>query len=623
VATVTGGVTEFSVVLGGGKTKALEGPVQRYGRTTGALATRSAFNRRSYGLLAKETSDEADTYTFVAASTGPAATPGVISGAYGVTEFFGHTGEQWFDKFHVYPGGTTLNPTYDEGYKIEFGDILADIDREYEVYWAGRRATATLSTITLSAVSPGIETPEIVVSRMLGPGTSMLAAASTVNTDGVTGLGTPVRVNVRALQDGLSNFDGPVSFTFDTGSTTFDISGSRVAMILSNYDFPFSESMSFLTDIIPATAGKEQRIALRKQPRERYNCTFRLNGTERQRMRTLLFAWHNQTFGLPLFHEGVELTAASAIGAFQFQITGGDSTDFRIGGLGVVYDDPFTFDVVEISAVTDTLVTIAGTAQNAYPVGTRIVPVRTCRIVSQVATKMWKYGDMEEFDIVFESTDNDTGTPAADTTLWGNMSTYNGKLLLDDCNVMGLSMRTVMDRNIIVLDNETGAVTQQSAWDFDKRQSSKGFVTDSKEATQDLKALLRGIRGKQVSFYLPTFTNDLTMGASSLSGSTNFDIENIDYGRFAEAAGPMSIFKITYTDDTSLIRIIQSAAEHPTDPTLERLTLDTTWPTNRAVSEVVRIEFYELVRFDTDRFVLKHDRVGRARMTAPVKVVFD
>ena len=623
MATVDGGITEFSIVLGSTKDKALEGPVQRYGRSEGLLAVRSAFNRRGYGLKATDPQDEADTYTFVAASTGPTATPGIVSGAVPV-EFIGNTGEQWFEKMHVFPGGNAvLNPGYDEGYKIEYGDILADTDREYEIYNASRRATATLSTITLTAVSPGIETPEIVTTRQVGPGTSMLAAASTFNTDGTTGLGTPVLVNIRALKDGISNFDGPVTFTFDVGDATFDISGSRVAMILSNYDFPFSETMEFKTDIITATGGKEQRISTRKQARERFNCIYRLNGTERQRMRALLFAWHDQIFGVPLFHEGTELTAATSIGAFQFQITGGDDTDFRVSGLGLVYTDPFTFDVVEISAVTDTLVTISGTAQNAYPVGTRIMPVRPCRIVGRVKTKMFKYNELEEFNILFESTDNDTGVAAGDTTLWGNSSTYNSKLLLDDCNLMGISMSTDMDRNIIVLDNTTGKVTQKSAWDFDKRQSSKGFLATSREQVQQLKKLLRGLRGKQVSFYLPTSTNDLTQGATALSGSTNFDIVNIDYKRFVNGAGPMSVFKITYTDGTSLVREILSAADHPSDPTLERLTLDTTWPANRTVDEVDRVEFYELVRFNTDLFRIFHDRVGLARMTAPVKVVFD
>lgn len=623
MAVVDGGVAEFSIVLGSTKNKAAEGPVQRFSRSTGMLAVRSAFNRRDYAQVATAPADDADTYTFVAASTGPTATPTVHRSGIGVIEFDGHGGEQWFEKFHIYPGGTTLNPTYDEGYKIEYGDILADTDREYEVYWAGRRASATLTTIDLTAVLPGIETPEVSVSKVLGPGTSMLAAASTVNTDGVTGLGTPVRVNLTALKDGLANFDNAITFTFDTGEATMDISGARVSMILVNYDFPFSESLQFKTDVITHTGGKEQRIATLHNGRERYNCTFRLTGNDRQRMRTLLFSWHDQTFGLPLFHEGTELTAATLVGATQFQITGGNSSDFRVGGLGLVFTDQYTFDVVEFDTVSDTLLEITGTAENAYPVGTRIMPVRTVRIVSQVKTKLWKYNELEEFNITFESTDNTTGMPAGDTSLWGNMSTYSGKLLLDECNAIGLDVDTIFDRNITVLDNATGIVTQKSEWDTDKRRSRKAFTARSRSAVQDLKALLRGLRGRQVSFWLPTFTNDLTMGATALAGSTNFDIENIDYRRFVNGAGPMSVFKITYTDGTSLIRTILSGADHPTDATLERLTIDVAWPANRTVSEVESIQFYEQVRFDTDKFTIFHDRVGLARLQAPVVVVFD
>ncbi len=589
-------------------------------RTTGLAATRSAFNRRSFGTTDLDTDSAADDFQDVTPLTGPAPVPVLIPSL--VIESKLNVGEDWFEKIHIYPQGTVLNPGFLQDRKIQFGQILAQQDQEYEIYNAFRKSTATLTGITKSAVSPGIETPNVAVLDTVGPQTALLGPGTTFNVDLTTGLGTPVRVNLRALQDGLSRFDGPVTFTFDIASTELTTSGARIAIITSNYDFPYSEDMEFLTDIIPATGGKEQRLSVRKQDRERYNTIFRLDGVERQRMNALLFDWHYQGFGLPLFHEAVQMTAASLVGANQFQIAGGDATDFRVGGLALVITDEFTFDVVEISAVTDTLLTITGTAVNAYPAGTDIAPVRTCRIVSQLRTILHKFNDLEEFRIVFESTDNDTGRAPASSTAFIS-STYLGKILLDDCNIVGLTMTTAMDRNITVLDNKTGAVSQNSPWDRDKRGSSKGFLAQGKQAIQDLKALIRSVRGRQVSFYLPTFTNDLTAGSTLVFSANIIDIENIDYTRFVRDRDPMATFRITFTDGTSLVRVITASNDHPTDPTLERLTLDTTWPVSRPVSDIERIQFYELVRFNTDRFRIIYDRVGLARLTAPVKVVFD
>jgi len=456
----------------------------------------------------------------------------------------------------------------------------------------------------------------------VGPLTSMLDSTSTYNFNLTTGLGTPVLRSVTAAQDGLTRFDGPITFGFDVQTTAFTVSGARVAMILPNYSLPFAETMSFLTDIIPGSDGREQRIAVRKQARETFHCRFELDGLERQQMQAILFEWHNQTFGLPLRHLQVRTTADAALGANQFQITGGDDADFRVGGLALAYTDYFTYDIVEISAATDTLITISGVTTHAFPKGTQLAPVRTCRIKGQVTTRQTKYGGLETFIINFESTDNDTGTPAGSTTAW-NSNTYDSKILLDDCNIQGLRMTTLLERDIVVLDNATGKVTQSSAWEKDKRRSSKGFFMTSREAIGQVKALLRAVHGKQVSFWLPTFTDDLTVGDDLAIGSTNFDIEHIGYTRFIQSRESKKTFRITFTDGTSLEREVQSSADHPSDSTLERLTVDTSWPANRTVAEVESVMFYEKVRFDTDEFRFVYDRDGKAKLKAPVKVVFD
>ncbi|KKL46135.1 hypothetical protein LCGC14_2348610, partial [marine sediment metagenome] len=58
-------------------------------------------------------------------------------------------------------------------------------------------------------------------------------------------------------------------------------------------------------------------------------------------------------------------------------------------------------------------------------------------------------------------------------------------------------------------------------------------------------------------------------------------------------------------------------------PTIERLTLNTLWPTTRTVSEIRRIEWFELVRFDSDAMGLRYSRIGRASATMPLLRVFD
>lgn len=592
------------------------------GRATGMVGVRSAFGRRLACTKDTDFDEVADTAVDVTPLTGSAPTPALLA-ALGVESKL-NIGEDWFEKIHVYPGGSTENPSYDQGFKILFGDILAQLDRPFEVFNAFRHDVATLNTINLASLIPGVTTPGTIVTDTLGPLTSMLDIGnSTFNNDLTTGLGTPVLRDVRALQDGLSRFDGPVTFGFDLQSVTFDVSGSRVAMLLSDYSMPYSEVLEFLTDIIPGSGGHEQRLALRKNPREEFSCKFELDGLERQRFQAIMFEWQHQRFGLPLRHLGVQMTAASSVGATQFQISGADDSDFRVGGLALVFDDFFNFDIVEVQAITDTLLTIVGTAVFGYSVKTLVMPVRIVRMKGQIRTSATKVNAMETFRCVFATLDNDTGVPAADSTAW-NSNTYNGKVLLDDCNVLrGISIRTELQKDVKVLDNETGIVSTSSAWSTNKRNSTKGFFMQSRADVKSLKAFLRAMYGKQISFWLPTFLPDLTLGDDISISTDKMHIENIDYTRFIQSRGSKIVFKITFDDDTSLVRVIQSSADHSSDVTLETLTLNTTWPANRTVAEVVKIEFYELVRFNTDRFTINYSRDGVAKMMAPVKVVFD
>ncbi|KKK60396.1 hypothetical protein LCGC14_3024790, partial [marine sediment metagenome] len=252
------------------------------GRSTGRVAVRSAFNRRLYSTKDNDHDEVADTAVDVTPLTGSPPTPTLLASLCVETKL--NVGEDWFEKIHIYPGGTVENPNYQQDFKVLFGDILAQTDRPFEIFNAFRKNVATLTSLDLSAVVPGVTTPGTAALDTMGPLTSLLdIAASTFNVDLTTGLGTPALRDVRALQDGLARFDGPVTFNFDLQATAFDVSGARVAMILSDYSMPYSEVMEFLTDIIPGSDGHEQRLALRKNPREQFLCKFELDGLERQR----------------------------------------------------------------------------------------------------------------------------------------------------------------------------------------------------------------------------------------------------------------------------------------------------------------------------------------------------
>lgn len=520
------------------------------------------------------------------------------------TSPFEATFQSWFEHVHVLPRA-----------EIEFGNIITQEQQEYELFNAYRNTTVTLTGIT-NNISPGI-TPNISTPDAQGALSSWFDPTTTAN-DGGTGLGTIVKWTLDAEPEGLPTFSGTVEFAFDVAATVSLLaSGRRLVLIPFEYESPMRERLLFATDVMESVNGKEQRAAFRKQPRQQFDVRYQLDGTERQRMQVLLMDWMANFFGFPLWHEAVYLTATVSSGATVYQVTGADEVDFRVGGLAVVLTDNRTFDIINISAVTATTITAADVSLNGYAVGTPVMPVRIARI-SRTVDGRRALNELETFGIEFESTDNDTGALTGSTA---GFSSYNGRVLLDDCNVVVREMRQQYLRRIFVTDNQSGIVTQASPWDRFKRVHQKGFVARSRAAILALRRLLIALDGRRTAFYIPTFFDDVTVSATLSVGGDTIDIDNIEYVRFAQSRDPKTIMKITFTDGTSLVRVVQSAAT--VSSTVERLTLDSTWPATRTVDEVQRVQFYELVRFDTDRLEIEYPRIGLAGLQAPVRAVFD
>lgn len=517
--------------------------------------------------------------------------------------------QDWFEKVHLLPKT-----------KLDFGNIITLVQNSYLIHSAFRRTPVTLALITNNGL-PGTNLPNMSAPLVVNPLESALDPTTTANGGG-TALGTLVQLKVQELADGLPLFDTFIDFDFSPPANNVDllIKGQRIVLMPMEYESPVSERLSWLTDVIESQDGREQRIALRKHPRQSFEVSYLLDGNDRQRMQALLLDWTDSTFGFPLWHEQVYLTAAVSIGATAYQVTGADVVDFRVGGLAAIIQSNATFDVLRITALTATQITAADPSVNAYAVNTRIVPLRTALLV-KTPTGQRFLNRLEEFKLTFDVLDNDTGAVVGSTTpVW--WTTYNSRVLFDDPNVVsGGTMREEFPRRVYRIDNNTGKVTQSSIWDRSKHNFEKGFVLRNRADIYTLRKLLTALRGKQKAFYIPSFAEDLTVVVNISTGTSILDVTSLQYVRFVLNRLPMKVFRITFTDGTSLVRSVTSSAT--ISSTVERLTLDTTWPANRTTAEVSRVEFYELVRFDSDEVQIIYPRIGQAYCTIPLLRVFD
>ena len=227
--------------------------------------------------------------------------------------------------------------------------------------------------------------------------------------------------------------------------------------------------------------------------------------------------------------------------------------------------------------------------------------------------------------IDFRVTDNDVPSGFADLTPFDS---FDGKLLLGSGIsphiFSGPESNEVFERQITVIDNETGAVFQDSDWDRGRNVRRWSVVVGTREALWQHRRMLHAIRGRQIAWYLPAKRGSLRPVLSLASGSDELNISNIGYTQFVRSRQPMNVILVTFNNgDPALTRTVLSSVV--VDSTRETLTLDGTWPSTYAVSDVERIEYVQKVRFDADRITLRHFGGGghATRIAAPIKTVLN
>lgn len=497
--------------------------------------------------------------------------------------------EFWFEKVHVIPR------------RFDFGNLLTSQQEPFEIFNAFRDTDQSWTAFINNA----------------GEGVSIVSQPSLPTTIGAL---EGLQLTLSIETTGEASVDTTLDFVFSSGTTSVPITLERVVLFPLQPEAGYRETLEFLTEILGHVDGSEQRIALRKNPRQLFDWTIAVpDGASRSRLENIIYEWQRRIFGIPIWHEATRLTVAATTGDTTINVRETAYRDFRVGSLVVVYVSDTQNDVgtIATSGLGATTITLESGLLSDYPVGTLVVPLRTGSIRGLARGRRYPSG-AQELRIGFRVDDNDSDL--ADTSSW---TMLNSKVLLDGNNAIGQTLTESFDQQVTIIDNETGVVSQISNWDYNKRISNKTFWTNSVQGLWTVRQLLHALRGRQVSFYLPTFADDLQPTQPLTSGSTDLTVVNVGYTQFVRNRQNKNIIRIEFVSGTTpLIRTISSSSEDSS--TEETLTLSTTWPATYQPSEIKKISFIEEVRFDSDDIRIEHTTGQRTtRISAPVRTVFE
>ena len=513
-----------------------------------------------------------------------------VANAVHVAEFMDEGWVDFFENFHVVPRS------------FDFGNILSTQTSPLDVFSGYRRDERTWSSFTNNA----------------GAGTELLGIPSLPTTMyPLEGYAMTLEVST----SGNPSVDDDLAFVFDFGGDTINVPIvlNRIVLFPVKPEVPYTERLQFLTDVMPKESGKEQRIKLRKNPRQLFDWRVRIDdGTfDKGRMDTLLFDWQSRTWGVPIWHEATELSVAATAGDLTINVGTTADADYRVDELVMIYTDGENFDVQTIDSFTATTITLKNAILNSYAVGADVAPLRTANMKKQVGASRFRSAD-QELIASFRILDNDSDL--ADVTGW---DTYNSKILLDTCNVMrGQSLEESYLRDIIVMDGSVGLTSQDSPWDNGKRSTTLTLRANSRAEVWNLRQLMHHLGGRQVSFYVPTFGQDLISTTALATASQDLVITNVGYTQFVRERQPRNHIWVRLVDGTVLTREITGAVE--TSSTLETLTIDSPWGQDIALADIDRISYLEEVRFNSDTISIEYARGERqVYLSAPIISTFD
>jgi len=357
------------------------------------------------------------------------------------------------------------------------------------------------------------------------------------------------------------------------------------------------ERLACSTDILQSESGASQRRRLRLAPRREFEAPMYCEGRERQLLDLALYGWGDRIWAMPIWPDIQLLDAPVALEA-TFIPCQTQYLDFRAGGLALFRaEDAFTYETVEVEAVESGGLVLRRPIRRSWPAGSRLYPVRTAQLMEPpVETKLTdKLVSVRVRFLVMEPCTWPELMPA---------TLYRGKPVWDRRPDESEDLSIAAERLMLSLDSGMAIPQYTDPARRAFRLLGQRWLDQGRGERAALRSFIYAMWGRQKVVWVPTHMDDLAILATVASLATSVDVANIGYTRFSQGRAGRRDIRIELHDGSVFFRRITTSAE--IDSEIERLVLDE--PFGRVVepSQVARISWIVLCRFENDVQELEH-----------------
>ncbi len=363
------------------------------------------------------------------------------------------------------------------------------------------------------------------------------------------------------------------------------------------------EVLEWRTDVLTSRAG-EQRIALRPRPREIVTFQHKLDALGMARAAELARAGFAGDWHVPLWHRALQPNADLAQGATEILLDTGLS-DFRSGELAAIAVDGREAAAVAIASVqpdrlilAEPLVLQLPSPALAAPRIT-VAPIRAGVLTSAIEVTRRRQGDGTVTASFLLRDAPDLVAPV--------LPTYLGRPVQTDPSLVRRPLSASLRRAVEYVDNGFGPVVAEPLRDVFERSETITLKAQGPTARHALRRWLWSLRGRQASFWLPTWGRELQLRAAMTSGSTLMRVAPV--ALFPAYVGRTILLEMpTALRFRTITAAIAEGADH-------RLTLSSNL--GEPVPLTTKVHFLTATRADADRVEIQHGSVA-SEVTLPV-----
>ena len=423
----------------------------------------------------------------------------------------------------------------------------------------------------------------------------------------------PLQSRIYALTVSTSGdpiIDARYVFDFGSEKPALRVTGRRIVVwsFRPNWSDGITERMEWLTDVLTAYDGTEQRVRLRSNARRVIEYAFAVEGNDARLLEALTFGWGGRLYCLPVWWEADFLPSGIAAGATSVTVTDAALKDYRADGLVVFLRDSEFHEAVEIKSVVDNTINLKLPLANSFPPGTRVAPAVLARLAGET-----QYTHITDRIVTgrgrFEVDGSVDRAPAEIGPIW------EGHAVLDERPDRSNDVDETWARTLDILDNLTGIVMMDDTSGSPIIRRSYTWTLAGRDAIDRWKRWAAARAGRANALWLPTFADDIALTRPVDKNDTTMRVRNTLSSRYVGAHPLRAAVRIELNTGRVFHRRVTGIAELSADT--EVITIDSALRVVVSPADVRRIMWMGLARLDTDALEIHYitDSIAQIRTT--------